>query len=130
MSPVPCLSPLIYHIASHILPQVLDNGVTSNEFWRILDCEDGLDWCVFYYSGAASRAGLSYSGAILASKSGDWPASQVCFWGAGGGGLKLCACINAWEVCQTFRLLHRCSLPHSLQEMRQRIERSLEGASI
>lgn len=33
--------------------------------------------CVFYYSGAASRAGLSYSGAILASKSGDWPASQV-----------------------------------------------------
>lgn len=57
--------------------QVLDNGVTSNEFWRILDCEEGLDWCVFYYSGAASRAGLSYSGAILASKSGEWPKSQV-----------------------------------------------------
>ncbi|KAI3424929.1 hypothetical protein D9Q98_008313 [Chlorella vulgaris] len=56
---------------------VLDNGVTSNEFWRILDCEEGLDWCVFYYSGAASRAGLSYSGAILASKSGEWPKSQA-----------------------------------------------------
>jgi hypothetical protein len=56
---------------------VLDNGVTSSEFWRILDCEEGLDWCVFYYSGAASRAGLSYSGAILASRSGDWPQSQV-----------------------------------------------------
>ncbi|KAL4855815.1 hypothetical protein ACK3TF_003588 [Chlorella vulgaris] len=57
--------------------KVLDNGVTSNEFWRILDCEEGLDWCVFYYSGAASRAGLSYSGAILASKSGEWPESQA-----------------------------------------------------
>lgn len=34
--------------------------------------------CVFYYSGAASRAGLSYSGAILASKDGQWPTSQVC----------------------------------------------------
>lgn len=33
--------------------------------------------CVFYYSGAASRAGLSYSGAILASKEGQWPTSQV-----------------------------------------------------
>ena len=33
--------------------------------------------CVFYYSGAASRAGLSYSGAILASKDGQWPASEV-----------------------------------------------------
>ncbi|EFN53021.1 hypothetical protein CHLNCDRAFT_26298, partial [Chlorella variabilis] len=56
---------------------VLDNGVTSNEYWRILECDEALDWCVFYYSGAASRAGLSYSGAILASKSGDWPASQA-----------------------------------------------------
>ncbi|KAL4427643.1 hypothetical protein ABPG75_001732 [Micractinium tetrahymenae] len=55
---------------------VLDNGVTSSEFWRILDCDEGLDWCVFYYSGAASRAGLSYSGAILASRDGQWPASQ------------------------------------------------------
>lgn len=26
------------------LPQVLDNGVTSSEFWRILDCDEGLDW--------------------------------------------------------------------------------------
>lgn len=55
---------------------VLDNGVTSNEFWRILDCDEGLEWCVFYYSGAASRAGLSYSGAILASSDGQWPTLQ------------------------------------------------------
>jgi hypothetical protein len=23
---------------------VLDNGVTSSEFWRIVDCDDDLDW--------------------------------------------------------------------------------------
>lgn len=50
--------------------------MTSKEFWRLLDCDDdALDWCIFYYSGAASAAGLSYSGAILASRSGEWPAS-------------------------------------------------------
>lgn len=36
---------------------VLDNGVTSNEFWRVLDCDDNLEWCAWYYSGAASAAG-------------------------------------------------------------------------
>ena len=40
--------------------------------------------CVFYYSGAASRAGLSYSGAILASSDGQWPTLQVG-WGAHAG---------------------------------------------
>lgn len=29
--------------------------------------------CAFYYSGAAAAAGTSYSGAILASRSGAWP---------------------------------------------------------
>jgi hypothetical protein len=24
--------------------EVLDNGVVSNEFWRILDCADDLSW--------------------------------------------------------------------------------------
>lgn len=28
----------------HCFWQVLDNGVTSNEFWRILDCDEGLEW--------------------------------------------------------------------------------------
>ncbi|EFJ44124.1 hypothetical protein VOLCADRAFT_95570 [Volvox carteri f. nagariensis] len=55
---------------------VLDNGVTSNEFWRILDCHEGLDYCLFYYSGAASTAGLSYSGAILATPDGRMPGPQ------------------------------------------------------
>lgn len=28
---------------------VLDNGVTSLERWSIVDCDEGLEWCVFYY---------------------------------------------------------------------------------
>ena len=27
---------------------------------RILDCDDELEWCLFYYSGAAAPARLSY----------------------------------------------------------------------
>jgi len=70
---------------------VVDNGVVSNEFWRILDCDDDLKWAgdgidrllccvtllisffpflVFYYSGAASAAGTSYTGALVVTKDG------------------------------------------------------------
>lgn len=56
---------------------VLDNGVTSKEYWRILDCADDLSFCVFYYSGAAAAAGLSYQGAVLATLDGKWPMSHV-----------------------------------------------------
>lgn len=52
---------------------VLDNGVTSNEYWRILDCAEDLEWAVFYYSGAASAAGTSYTGALIVTKDGNWP---------------------------------------------------------
>jgi len=52
---------------------VLDNGVVSKEEWTVLDCADDLEWCVFYYNGAASAAGLIYRGAILASRSGESP---------------------------------------------------------
>lgn len=44
---------------------VLDNGVTSNEFWRIADVAEDLSWAVFYYAGAASAAGQAYSGAVF-----------------------------------------------------------------
>ena len=44
---------------------VLDNGVTSSEFWRIADCADDLSWALFYYAGAASVVGLTYRGAVL-----------------------------------------------------------------
>jgi VDE lipocalin domain len=52
---------------------VSDNGVTSREFWRIVDCADDLSWAVFYYTGAAAAAGTSYSGALLVTRTGDWP---------------------------------------------------------
>ena len=47
---------------------VLDNGVTSSEFWRIVDCADNLSWALFYYAGAASVVGLTYRGAVLVSR--------------------------------------------------------------
>lgn len=53
---------------------VLDNGVVSNEFWRIVDCTNDLAWALFYYAGAASAAGQSYSGAVLVTRNGSWPA--------------------------------------------------------
>ena len=52
---------------------VIDNGVASNEYWRILDCSEDLSWAVFYYSGAAKTAGTSYTGALVVSKDGNWP---------------------------------------------------------
>lgn len=52
---------------------VLDNGVVSAEYWRILACADDLSWTVFYYSGAASAAGTNYRGALLCTKDGRWP---------------------------------------------------------
>jgi hypothetical protein len=52
---------------------VLDNGVTSREFWRIVDVKEDLSWGLFYYSGAAAAAGQSYTGAILVTRDGKWP---------------------------------------------------------
>lgn len=51
----------------------MDNGVVSNEYWRILDCADDLSWAVFYYSGAAAAAGTSYTGALVVTPDGKWP---------------------------------------------------------
>lgn len=55
---------------------VLDNGVTSREFWRIVDVKDDLSWGLFYYSGAAEAAGQSYTGAVLVTRDGEWPAES------------------------------------------------------
>ena len=52
---------------------VLDNGVISKEYWRIVDMTDDLSWGLFYYSGAASAAGQSYTGAIIVTPDGQWP---------------------------------------------------------
>lgn len=52
---------------------VLDNGVVSSEFWRIIDCAEDLSWAVFYYSGAAAAAGTSYVGSLVVTPDGSWP---------------------------------------------------------
>jgi hypothetical protein len=52
---------------------VSDNGVTSNKFWRTLDCADDLAFCLFYYSGAASAAGgWEGVGGGLGAVAGTW----------------------------------------------------------
>lgn len=52
---------------------VLDNGVTSNEFWTIVAVADDLSWIVFHYAGAASAVGLRYLGGLVCTKNGDLP---------------------------------------------------------
>lgn len=54
---------------------VLDNGVTSMEHWAIIDAADNLSWGLFAYSGAAAAAGQQYSGAVLVTPDGAWPAA-------------------------------------------------------
>eukprot|EP00951_Prasinocladus_malaysianus_P004102 scaffold28990_cov32-Prasinocladus_malaysianus.AAC.1 len=52
---------------------VLDNGVISAEYWRIVDVPDDLSWGLFYYSGAASVVGQTYQGAVFVTRDGQWP---------------------------------------------------------
>jgi hypothetical protein len=37
---------------------------------------DDLSWALFAYSGAASAAGQSYTGAVLCTPDGRWPAAS------------------------------------------------------
>lgn len=39
-----------------------------------MDAADDLSWCVLHYTGAAARAGSAYTGALLCSRDGSWPA--------------------------------------------------------
>ena len=55
---------------------VLDNGVVSNEAWTIVDVCDDLSWGLFHYHGAARVAGQAYSGAVLVSPDGEYPAEK------------------------------------------------------
>ena len=44
---------------------------------RIVDVPDDLSWALFAYSGAASAAGQSYTGAVLCTPDGRWPAASA-----------------------------------------------------
>ena len=52
---------------------VLDNGVTSDEFWTIVDCAEDLSWVVFHYAGAAGAVGQRYIGGLLCTPDGTLP---------------------------------------------------------
>ena len=53
---------------------VLDNGITSDEFWTIVDCEEeNLDWIVFHYAGAARAVGQRYLGGLVCTRTGALP---------------------------------------------------------
>mmetsp|Transcript_8034 Transcript_8034/g.18162 ORF Transcript_8034/g.18162 Transcript_8034/m.18162 type:complete len:506 (-) Transcript_8034:93-1610(-) len=55
-----------YRVKNQTVPgtfrfSVLDNGVTSDEFWTIVGAADDLSWVVFHYAGAAGAVGqVSY----------------------------------------------------------------------
>jgi VDE lipocalin domain len=38
-----------------------------------MDCDEMLKWVVFYYSGAAAAAGITYRGALICTPSGKLP---------------------------------------------------------
>lgn len=62
--------PAVYHFS------VLDNGVVSQEVWRILDAPDDLAYAVFVYVGAAAASGQAYVGAVLCTPDGGPPPAR------------------------------------------------------
>lgn len=52
---------------------VLDNGITSDEFWTIVAVADDLSWIVFHYAGAAAAVGQRYLGGLLCTPDGQLP---------------------------------------------------------
>jgi hypothetical protein len=55
---------------------VLDNGITSNEFWTIVGVADDLSWIIFHYAGAASAVGQRYLGGLLCTPDGSLPTKE------------------------------------------------------
>lgn len=60
-------------IAGTFKLSVLDNGITSNEFWTIAGVADDLSWTVLHYSGAAGAVGQRYIGGLLCTPDGAVP---------------------------------------------------------
>lgn len=55
---------------------VLDNGVTSDEFWTIVDAADDLSYIIFHYAGAARAVGQRYVGGLLCTSDGSLPSES------------------------------------------------------
>ena len=76
-----------YRVRTATLPgtfrfSVLDNGVTSDEFWTIVAADENLKWIIFHYAGAASSVGLQYLGGLLCTVDGSLPpdAERAIIW--------------------------------------------------
>ena len=70
------------------------------------DVDEDMQWILFFYSGAAAAAGQSYSGAILASATGDWPAGKAGYIDRVNAALDR-AGIKPWELFMV-RCVPRC----------------------
>lgn len=66
-------------------------------------CAEDLDWAVFYYSGAASAAGITYRGALLCSPTGAVPTGRDIEQQVNAA-LEACG-IRPWEM---FTVDHSC----------------------
>ena len=55
---------------------VLDNGVTSDEFWTLVDVADDLSYIIFHYAGAARSVGQRYLGGLLCTADGSIPSES------------------------------------------------------
>lgn len=51
----------------------LDKGVTTREFWVVVDVADDLAWALFHSVGAARRTGQTFTGAVVCTPTGAWP---------------------------------------------------------
>jgi len=72
---------------------VLDNGVTSNEFWTVVAAADDLSWIIFHYAGAAGAVGQRYVGGLLCTANGELPSNIEELWP-----LLKSAGIEPWEL--------------------------------
>lgn len=89
-----------YRVRSEKVPgtfrfSVLDNGVTSDEFWTIVDCAEDLSWVVFHYAGAAGAVGQRYIGGLICTPDGALPPQSELekIWG-----VLRSAEIEPWEL--------------------------------
>lgn len=83
----------------------------SDEYWRIMDCADDMEWAVFAYWGAAAAAGQAYAGAVFCSHDGMWPAKEHTPRIAAA--LDLCG-IKMWELFEVDNSAFTRPCPRSL----------------
>lgn len=61
-----------------------------------MDCDEMMQWAVFYYSGAATTAGITYRGALICTPSGSVPEDPAAMQRINAA-LDRCG-IRSWEM--------------------------------